>query len=335
MKLRNLLLGACVAFSASAFAQTENMLVHLKDGSVQRFSVDQVDSVSFSSSSSDEKDVLNMKVDEVGQLFAAFSAKPESSVGTYNIMYLSKSEYDQYQSEDDVVADDLLYFSQYAQYYGMSLSSFLSAILYTGDVSDYVIGIIPNEDYVIWGYGMDTSGNLTTPFRKLTFHTLPVEKKDGNIAINVTYATDGTPTVKFTPDDTSRSYISGFVADTLSDSYIVDLINQDTSNNLYDYISGDSSLSDGVAALTDKGERTVQLSGSSAGESYYAVAAYVSDGGAIESELCKERIVVPSSSTSSVKGIKGLRKITPSAPAKVNVHRLLPKRMALQQSFGK
>ncbi len=335
MKLRNLFLGACVAFSASAFAQTENMLVHLKDGSVQRFSVDQVDSVSFSSASADEKDVLNMKVDEVGQLFAAFSANPESGVGTYNIMYLSKSEYDQYKSEDDVVADDLLFFSQYAQYYNMSLSSFLSQMLYSGEMSDFVTGIIPNEDYVIWGYGMDTNGKLTSPFRKLTFHTLPVEKKGGNIAIDVTYASDGTPTVKFTPDDASRNYISGFVADTLSDSYIVDLINQDTSNNLYDYISGESPLSEALADLTDKGERTVQLSGSTAGESYYAVAAYVSDGGAINSELCKSRIVVPSSSTSSVKGIKALRKIAPSAPAKAKVHRLLPKRMALQQSLGK
>ncbi len=331
MKLRNLILGACVAFSASAFAQTENMLVHLKDGTVQRFSVDQVDSVSFSSASADEKDVLNMKIDEVAQLYAAFSANPESGVGTYNIMYLSKAEYDQYESDEAVVADDLVFFSQYAQYYGMSLSSFLSQVLYNGSMSDFVTGIAPDEDYVIWGYGMDTNGKLTTPMRKLTFHTLPVEKKEGKLDINVAYATDGTPQITFTPDDTNRAYISGFVPDTLSDSDIVLLMNQSTSNSLYDYISGESSVSDALKDLADYGVRNVELSGVTAGASYYAVAAYVSNGGAVESNLYKAHIQVPASATSaaSVKSVNGkpaLRAIT--APAKL--HRMMPKRFELK-----
>lgn len=332
MKLRNLFLGACLALSAAGYAQNENMLVHLKDGSVQRFSVDQVDSVSFSSSSS-EKDMLNIRVDEVGQLFAAYSAHPVNEDDTYNVMYLSKAEYDQYKSEDDVLSDDLLFFSQYADYYGMTLSEFLSQVLYSGEMSDYVTGIVPDQDYVIWGYGLDTNGNVTYPFRKLTFHTLPVEKKDGNIAVNVTYATDGTPTVTFTPDDENRRYISGFVADTLTDSAIVDLINQNTSNSLYDYFSDDSSLSDAVADLTDKGGRTMQLSGVSAGETYYAVAAYVSDGGAVESTLCKASIAVNSSSATSAKGVKSLRSVAPAVPT--TVHRLLPKRMTLQRGLRK
>lgn len=331
MKLRNLFLSACVAFSATAFAQSENMLVHLKDGSVQRFSVDQVDSVSFSSSSSStEKDVLNMKIDEVGQLFATFSAKPESSVGTYNIMYLSKAEYERYKSDDDVVADDLLYFTQLGQYYGMSLSSVLSQVLYSGDVSDWVTGIVPDDDYVVWGYGMDTNGNLTTPFHKLTFHTLPVEQKGGKVGIDVTYDTDGTPNITFTPDDNSRAYISGFVPDTLSDADILTAIHQSVSNSLYDYLSGEQSVSDAKKALTDQGVRSVQLSGATAGSSYYAVAAYVSDGCAVESDLCKAHIEVPASASSvSVKAVKGKAALR-AIPAPAKLHRMMPKRVVLK-----
>ncbi len=284
--LRQTLLAGGLLAAAAASAQTDQMLVHAKDGSVHHFEIANVDSVTFSVPE-EAANPLNLKVDKVGQLYALYSTEPEESACPYNVMQLAASDYALYASDDEVVADDVKYYRELATGYGMTLAEILEYFLYTEATTDISTSLLPDTEYVIWGYGMDSEGKLTTPFYKTTFRTAAVEKKEGNIAISAGKDASGNLTVTFTPDDDSRAYVSGFLTSDMTAEAAEKTINKSTSAQLYDYYWGEYDLDAAIAEISSKGVTTSTLEGATAGTSYYAVAAYVSDGGAIESTVCK------------------------------------------------
>jgi hypothetical protein len=313
--LRHALLAGGMLLAATASAQTEQMIIHTADGAVRHFAVSEVDSVTFGKEAAEENP-LNLTIDKVGQLYAIFATKPGEDVGTYNVMQLSASDYALYQSEDDVVADDITYFKELATGYGMTLEDILSYYLYTGETSDIITGVTPDTEYVVWGYGMDGTGALTTPFYKTTFRTAAVEKKEGSIAITTGTDADGNLTVTFTPDDATRPYVSGFLSSNLTTAQAEQTINKNTSSQLYDYYAGGEELSAAIEALASKGVTTTNLTGATAGTTYFAVAAYVSEGGAVESTVCKAAVTSGSSTTAnSLKTTSGKAVFTPAKKA--------------------
>lgn len=284
--LRQALLAGGIFAAATAAAQSSQMLVHAKDGTVHHFDISNVDSVTFNVAQ-EAANPLNLKVDKVGQLYALYSTAPEASACPYNVMHLAASDYALYASDDDVVADDLKYYNELATGYGMTIAEVLEYFLYTEGTSEICLPILPDTEYVLWGYGMDSEGKVTTPFYKTTFRTAAVEKKEGKISISTGTDDSGNPTVTFTPDDASRAYVSGFLTSDMTAEEAEKTINKSTSSQLYDYYWGEYELDAAIEKISSKGVTTTTLKDATAGKSYYAVAAYVSDGGAIESTVCK------------------------------------------------
>ncbi len=301
--LRQALLAGGILAAATAAAQSGQMHVHAKDGTVHHFDISNVDSVTFNAAK-EASNPLNLKVDKVGQLYALYSTAPEASACPYNIMHLAASDYALYASDDDVVADDVKYYTELAEGYGMTLAEVLEYFLYTEATSEICIPILPDTEYVLWGYGMDSEGKTTTPFYKTTFRTAAVEKKEGKIAITPGTDDSGNLTVTFTPDDDSRAYVSGFLTSDMTAEEAEKAINKSTSSQLYDYYWGEYELDAAIEKISSKGVTTSTLQNATAGKSYYAVAAYVSDGGAIESTVCKLTVGLDTTAASTTAAAK-------------------------------
>ena len=100
--LRHMALATLVATSGMAYAQTQNMVVVKKDGTRLSFNVAQIDSVGFREASA-IKGAVNLKVDAVHPLYAQFSTQP-TGITSYNVMFMSSSEFDElYPTDENVV----------------------------------------------------------------------------------------------------------------------------------------------------------------------------------------------------------------------------------------
>lgn len=302
---RNMLLAACVvASSVTAMAQNEKMVVYLSDGTSQAISASDIDHVEFSTNSTVPADAkFQLSVTDVHSLYCTFNAVPAEGVGTYNVMYDLKSVYDQFDSEAALVAEDINLYKQWAQSYQMTFADLLKAVLLTGNAKQLITGICPGKDYKLWAYGLDTEGNQTTSVTAIDF-TIPAVKNRISNTIEVTLSenADGVPTATYTPDDTTRYYLSGSVPESATDQEIEDAINSNMSNAIGNYMMQGYSASDAIKALCDKGEITSTLSSAAAGKNYYAVAAYLNEEGAVCSAIFKKKYTgVNNAGTSSVK----------------------------------
>lgn len=315
--LRHMALATLVATSGMAYAQTQNMVVVKKDGTRLSFNVAQIDSVGFREASA-MKGAVNLKVDAVHPLYAQFSTQP-TGITSYNVMFMSSSEFDElYPTDDNVVADDLAYFKELASNYQMNLSDLLKEFLFTGAATDYVVGVTPATKVVLWGYGLDYTGEQTSPFEKLTFFTSSVEKTEGSVAISVQL--DGsTPTVTYTPDDDSRYYMVGYVEKGKSDAEVEAMMNGYISENLGDYLAEGLGVEGLLEEVASKGVFTQDISNLSNASSYDAVAAYVNAEGACCSKVT--RVSLGSSTATSSVATQGVKTV---GAADAKLHLLKP-----------
>lgn len=162
-KLLKLFSLALFAVQGSAcLAQSERVTVTLNDGTSQTFAAQSIDSITFSDSKA-EAQAISCSLDKVESVYMQFTTMPTDAVDGYNVMYLEKSEFDDtYKSDKEVVDDDLKYFSELATYYGMTLAEVIDAFLYHGEYTEWICGLKPDTDYVLWYYGLSTDGTLTS-----------------------------------------------------------------------------------------------------------------------------------------------------------------------------
>lgn len=306
-------LATLLAATGTSYAQTQNMVIVKADGTRTTINVAKIDSVVIRQAA--EQAGVNLKLDAVKPLYAQFTTSP-ADVTSYNVMFMDTEDYDAaYQSDADVVADDLAYIQQMADAYGYELSALLQQVLFTEDVTEYVTGITPGSSVTLWGYGMDYTGAQTSPFEKVTFTTPTVEKTAGSIAI--TAATSGTPpTVTFTPDDASRYYMIGYVESTKTDAEIEDMMNAYVSENLIDYLEDGGGISAYLSENAGKGTFSQDITNLSNAETYDAVAAYLNEDGAVCSAVT--RVSLSSATTTSSATVKSM-----AAPASVGKMPLL------------
>lgn len=290
-KLQKLISLALLAMpSALCLAQSEQVTVSLTDGTTQTFAAEHIDSITFSDSQP-QTEALSCSLDKVESVYAQFTITPAEGVGGYNAMYLEKSEFDEYESDEAVVADDILYFTEMAEAYGMTLADVIEAYLYTGTFTEWMCGLTPDTDYVLWFYGLGTDGKMTTPMQKVTFHTPAAAQISNKIDIKSTTA-DDTVTVTYTPDDDNIFFANGFIAKSegLTDEEIQNEMQLNISESLYDWLSSEEPVTNALGELASKGTVSVTPEGMTSGKDYYAVAAYVNDEGAICSPLFKTEV---------------------------------------------
>ena len=102
--------------------------------------------------------------------------EPEDKEMTY--WYQLQVKEDMPETDEEIIASDLDYLNYIADYYGASLAQLLADNLLKGDIEWRYQYLEPNTEYVLYMYGMNTSGEALTTVNQLTFKTTKVEQLD-------------------------------------------------------------------------------------------------------------------------------------------------------------
>ncbi len=268
------------AVPAIASAQYE-MTIHLKDGTKKVLSTEDIDSMTIEEKA--EESAFNIELPEVSELYAKYAVAPKDENITYNVMYLEKSEFDKYASDADVVADDLKYYQELADGYGMTLSDILASFLMQGSWEDWCVPLSPDTEYVLWAYGLDSNGKQTTPLYKKVFATQPVsDKTDKTVAITLEEK-DGNVNATFTPENPDRYYTAGYILkkDLAEGQTIEQNMQNSISSALYDYLASGEGVEGYLASSAVKGTTSALYEGLGSGSQGYIVAAFINKNGAV------------------------------------------------------
>ena len=141
-----------------------------------------------------------------------FSIEPNNKEMTYWYSLQIKEEMPE--TDEAIIATDIEYFNYVADYYGMTLTQLLSDNLVYGDMEWRYTSLEARTEYVLYMYGINTSGEAQTTVNQLTFTTTKVEQLDCDFEIlvgdNVT-ATSFSVTI-IPSDDTVGYYYDVFPA---------------------------------------------------------------------------------------------------------------------------
>lgn len=273
-------------FAIPTQAQTERtMLIHLKDQTVQKVDVSQIDSISFEEKQASS--AFQISVDNIHPLYASYSILPLTNPGeTYNTMIVEKAVYDQYKNDAEVIADDLKFYQDMADGYQVSLSEILQTMLVSGEWSDFHVGLLPNTEYVVWAYGMNYEGKQTTPLTKYVFKTAEGTKVPNKIKIQVN-RTDNSIEAVYTPDNADMYYTAGIFnsADAWDPYFIPKKMQQSISDQIADYVLGEAPLSEYLETSASKGETKGMFEGIDPQGHYYVTSAFLDEECCLSSDV--------------------------------------------------
>ena len=278
--------------------QDKSLLIHFKDNTTKEIPVSQIDSISF-----DKEEAVphfDISIDDVHPLYVEFTVSPLlDRETTYNIMIVDKFNFDKYENDEAVVADDLKFFQELADGYEVSLSEIIKQFLITGDFNDFHVGLLPDTEYVMWAYGLNADGTQTTPLQKVMFKTGKASHIDNKIAINVR-RTASSIEATYTPDDNQLHYTAGLMSskDALAEGLVPRKMQQALSNQIADYVLGGEPLTMYLDERTERGEGNAIFNGVDPAGKYFISAAYLDN----ECCLCSEVTIV----TSTPDGVKSV-----------------------------
>ncbi len=280
MPLRLAMALLALVLPVSVAAQYD-MVVKLKDGTTMTLPTDGIERVTVSEQA--EESALAVSLDEVSEIYAKYTVAPKDEAMTYNVMWLEKAEFDKYASDEDVVRDDLKYYQELADGYGMSLSDVLASFLIKGHWEDWCIPAMPDTDYVLWAYGLDSEGKQTTPLQKVTFRTKPVSDKT-DLKVDVGITEDGADiAATFEPQAQDLRYTAGRIlaADMEPGQTLGQAVQQGIGSLVYEYLLGGLTVDDYMAENTSTGGTQAVYEGLAQAGPGYVVAAFVNANGAI------------------------------------------------------
>ncbi len=137
-----------------------------------------------------------------------WSVIPPDEEITYVSMLTDKATWDSFSSYEEYMQFDIEYFHERAEEFHKSYEEYLKqSVLKKGTVNDITAkGLSPDTEYVVYAYGMDTTGRiLTGMFYKIT-STEPVAQQDVTFEVAVTQNFPFV-TISAVPSDNSVYYL--------------------------------------------------------------------------------------------------------------------------------
>ena len=130
---------------------------------------------------------LALKVENVGATSVTFSVTALDEETTWIGQIVDKVWFDQ-MSEEDIFDEDMRYYYAMAEENGVALEEYLATILSKGSHSNLrMAGLDPEWEYVVYVYGMDAAGEMTTSIYSEAFTTTaPYEGNDVTFDFNIT-----------------------------------------------------------------------------------------------------------------------------------------------------
>lgn len=223
------------------------------------------------------KPSLVIELGEITTTSAEFSVTPSDNNITYMVMMAPKEYFDEFTSDEAVIDDDLLWFESLAYDEGITLEEYLANNLRTGTLSDKQCDLTPNNEYVIYAYGLDTKGVPTTALAKESFKTLEVEKNNRTFDIEVSDIGYSTARVSIKPETDDFFYFVNIFSnedveywggeDVAYDNYVLYLRDY--------YLAMGATVDQIVANLAYVGDKSIEINKLKPGTKYHAWAVEV------------------------------------------------------------
>lgn len=126
-----------------------------------------------------------LEVSEITSVSCKFSVTPADDEMTYVVMLVEKSEFDSFEDEYDYQDNDLEWFKRKAEEEGVSLNEWLGEFLHKGKFEDVENGLMPDNDYYLYAYGLSEEGYFYTGVTKIEFSTPAIQMKNTSFEIEV------------------------------------------------------------------------------------------------------------------------------------------------------
>lgn len=281
---RHAAVAICMAVALGASAQQDcRLTVHYKGNTTQSVDLNNVDSITFHDGAMDGAVKLELPV--IAETYVKQKFTPVDKSSYFYMSYLDRDEFDLYESDEALVADDKLWFEEMAKGYNTPVSDIVASFCGQGDFEEWQAGLLPGHQYVIWCHGVDENGNNTTPVTKYYFTTKSVTPIANRVQMTCT-KTDNGVQVTYTPDDDTLPYTAGYVpaANVTMGSSVKDYMQQSLSEMLYDYLATDE-FDNFFEQHANKGALNLTYTGFGKNTVYYLVAGYLDADGAINSAL--------------------------------------------------
>ncbi len=131
---------------------------------------------------------------------------PEDKTQTYYFNLISKEEYTQYTTGEELQQADFNRITEMAASLGISLEEFLMEALLKGDQEMSYLALTPATPYVLYSYGLSAEGQALTDVNIYEFSTPAVEHMDVTFNITATDITPTTFTLNIKPSDDTCFY---------------------------------------------------------------------------------------------------------------------------------
>ncbi len=147
-----------------------------------------------------------LEVSDVTSTSCHFSVKPSDKEMSYVVMLVEKSEFDAFENEYAYQDNDLEWFNSKALEEGKSLKEWLEGFLHKGDFEADEAGLMPENEYYLYAYGLSYEGYFTTGVTKVEFSTPEIPMTDVSFAIEVKDIGLTSAKVDVTPSDGKARY---------------------------------------------------------------------------------------------------------------------------------
>lgn len=214
------------------------------------------------------------------QTSVSFRITPVDTTTPYVAMIIDKPYFDQFDTDDDYIYDDLAWFEEEAMYNGETLEEYLSGFLKTGVVEDSTDGLTPNTEYYLYAYQLTPTGEILTDLEKVLFTTKDFDKVDVTFEVSVSDIQYKGATINVKPSKKDAIYfVNAFTQEQVeewsyggADAYKAHLV------ALRDYYLGMNATTDQmIANLCFVGDGSLALDDLKSGVKYYAYAIGVND----------------------------------------------------------
>lgn len=170
----------------------------------------------------DESPSFDLKINEVTKTSVSFTVTPLTDNIPYVALIIDKVFFDEFESVDDYINDDLDWFAERASNDGISLSEWLSKNTNVGTLIDTEEGLVPDSEYYLYAYHINSHGEVVSDLVKKEFRTEGYVLTDEGFEITVSDITYDTAKIGFVPESKDKPYFFNVMSESEYEYYGAD-----------------------------------------------------------------------------------------------------------------
>ncbi len=214
--MRKILLSAMLLISStSIFAQeTTQLVLHMKDKTETVISLSELDSITFRTPADDGKLSLTCTIDELTPSHATYTIHANQSNDAYYQFLMSESTYNaMIEQYGNLQNHDQAWWTELSKYYENATweDVMRMQMVYgtkTFQSEEIIRSLEPQTNYVIYYYGIDDNGNMTTEIGTKKFTTPKPGESANTFTISDIEVSYGSVSFNVTPTNNDRYFAS-------------------------------------------------------------------------------------------------------------------------------